>query len=183
MVWGVTTLVAISAFSIVPTVMYAQSYYESNNSSISETSVSNSVNVEVSTGGNTAQGGEVVEGESRGTVGVETIINGETVEAFKRQFEGRFDYRDTFNHESETGSSHTEVRVSSEAKQDSGIQTSNRSRPSDEVGEKAHGSAGQEDRAQARVEAPESPEMPQRQFSLFASFFNNLYTYVFSIFK
>lgn len=84
--------------------------------------VQNNTSASASTGGNTAEGGEVVEGKAKSSVSSKTIVNGEVVEDFyEEDTDGEAQTAHEFYYENNTGS----VKVESSAS--AGVQSNERS--------------------------------------------------------
>ena len=78
------------------------------------TEVINNVTNSVNTGGNSAEAGEVIEGEAKSEVKVYTEVNGEVVEDFHQVWEGEREFEYQTEKEFEGGKTQTEVKINVE---------------------------------------------------------------------
>ena len=78
------------------------------------TVITNSVHSSASTGGNSAQNGEVVEGGAQNVVHVETVVNGEVVESYEETSSDPIEYESRYESEDGTTDIHNSVNTSQE---------------------------------------------------------------------
>ena len=94
-------IISVLFFVTVPVVSFA---YNS-------TEVINNVTNSVNTGGNSAEAGEVIEGEAKSEVKVYTEVNGEVVEDFHQVWEGEREFEYQTEKEFEGGQVETKVEI------------------------------------------------------------------------
>lgn len=76
-----------------------------------ETIIKNSVSATANSGGNTAEAGEVVEGEARGSVFIKTIVDGEVVEEIDEEISGQGSFRASTTHTLPNGEVRSEALI------------------------------------------------------------------------
>jgi len=75
-------------FGAVCAVLYPASTLAVVIENTADTSVTNNISITSSSGGNSAVGGEVIEGEESATIDIETVVNGETIEDIHETYTG-----------------------------------------------------------------------------------------------
>lgn len=105
---NILTIVIVSFLLASP--VFAEEIVVTNNSS-----VVNTVSTSADTGGNSAKHGEtIIQGEAKGSVHIETTVNGKTVEFVDETYTGSSTVHKEVSHEEEGVTTHTTVDIRTE---------------------------------------------------------------------